>query len=456
MLCAQRFSIKRFFCALSPEAERITATMGREVAGNRRLSSYWRDVAWLSSGAGLAHLVGIVGIPALTRLYAPEDFAVQSLFLQVVTFATAIVTWRYEYFVQLPKLDEDASALNGLVLALGAVAVLILTPLFWIFRSGLARQFGNQDLAPWLFLAPTTAVLVSWAIAAQNNSQRFGDFRTSGLSELAGKLSYVSTGITGAWMHLGVVGLVLTTAVSAIGKSAYVLLLRAGRGQWGLRTSIEPIQRVRRRYGRLATSTVFAHLLSTSAIATPQIAMAHLYGADTLGQFALVLATIYLPSGLLGAAIGQVYYQRAAQQWAEGSSFFALWRSTARKLVVVGVPVYGAVALLSGLAYPFIFGDQWHRAGEFAATMAVAACGSFLSSPMDRTCLVVGAGSYLVIWSIYRTVSTAVVIWIAWAQGFTPVGFVKLLVAQMCVAYGIDFWMSRRFSQGRLGVFSGR
>jgi teichuronic acid exporter len=430
--------------------------MGSEVGGGRRFSSYWRDVAWQSSGASLAQLVGIAGLPVLTRLYTPEDFAVQSLFLQVVTYATALVTWRYEYFVQLPKLDDDVRALNGLVLALGVFSVLILTPLCWIFRDGLAQQLGNQDVAPWLFLAPATAVLVSWAITAQNNAQRFGDFKTSGLSELVGKLSYVFTGVTGAWVHLGSVGLVITTAMAAIGKSAYVFLLHTAWGKGALRTGVEPMQRVRVRYGRLATSTVFAHLLTTSAIAMPQIAMAHLYGADVLGQFALVLATIYLPSGLLGAAIGQVYYQRAAQQWAEGLPFFALWRSTAHKLVMIGLPVYGIVALLSEFAYPYIFGDQWQLAGEFAALMAVAACGSFVTSPLDRTCLVVGAGSYSVLWSIYRTASTVVVIWLAWAQGFTPMSFVIALMAQMCLAYGIDFWMNRRFSQGRLGVFANR
>lgn len=420
----------------------------------RTFPNYWRDIFWQSSGSSLAQLVGIAGIPILTRLYTPEDFAVQSLFLQVVTLATALVTWRYEYFVQLPKSDDDVRFLNGLVLALGAFAVLILTPVFWILRDGLAQQLGNQDVAPWLSLAPATAVLVSWAVAAQNNAQRFGDFKTSGLSELAGKLSYVSTGIAGALLSLGAGGLVMTTAFGAIGKAAYVFLLRPRWGKETLRTGVHPMQRVLARYGRLATSTVLAHLLTSSAIAMPQIALAHLYGANVLGQFALAMATIYLPSGLLGVAIGHVYYQRAAQQWANGSPFFTLWRSTALKLLMIGVPVFGLVVLLSKHAYPFIFGDQWDLAGEFAALMAIAAFGSFVSSPMDRTCLVVGAGSYSVVWSVYRVLSTAVVIWLALALRITPQSFVVALVIQMCVAYGIDFWMSFRFSHGRLGIFA--
>jgi teichuronic acid exporter len=435
----------------TPKSEKITAPVGGEAGGSQRFSSYWRDVAWQSSGASLAQLVGIAGIPVLTRLYAPEEFAIQSLFLQVVTYVTALVTWRYEYFVQLPKSDDDVRALNRLVLILGFLSAVALTPVFWIFRGAVAVQFGNSGVAPWLFLAPLTAVLFSWAVAAQNNAQRLGDFRTSGLSELVGKLAYVSTGIAGAMMHLGSAGLIVTTAVAAIGKSGLVLLQRRMWRKVPLRTDVGAVRRVQRHYGRLATSTVISHLLSTSALAIPQVAIARLYGIDVLGQFALVMATIFLPSGLLGAAIGQVYYQRAAKQWADGSAFSALWRDMVHKLLIIGVPAYIAAALLSEVAYPFVFGDQWQLAGEFGKWMAIAAFGSFVSSPMDRTCLIVGVASYSILWSIYRLVSTVVVVWLASTLGLSPSSFVIAFAAQMCAAYGIDFWMSYRFSQGRLG-----
>lgn len=419
----------------------------------RPIDRYWRDVVWQSSGASLAQLVGIAGLPVLTRLYAPEEFAIQSLFLQVVTYATAVVTWRYEYFVQLPKLNDDVRALNRLVLVLGFVTVLLSTPLLWFFRDALAGQLGNSDVATWLVLAPSTAVLFSWAVAAQNNAQRAGDFKTSGLSELVGKLAYIATGTAGAFMHPGAAGLVLSTGVAAIGKAGFVLLQRPTWRGAPSRTDLGALRRVQGHYGRLATSTVISHLLSTSAVAIPQVAIARLYGGDVLGQFALVLATVFLPSSLLGAAIGHVYYQRAAKEWGEGSPFFALWRDMVHKLLMIGVPVYGAVALLSELAYPLVFGEQWHLAGEFGVWMAGAAFVSFVSSPMDRSCLVVGAGGYLMLLSAYRAASTIAVVWLAAVFDFSPSSFIVAFVAQMCVALGIDLWMSCRFSQGRLGIF---
>lgn len=438
------------------KAGKGTAPMSSKITEDRRFSSHWRDIAWLLSGTGLAQLVGVAGIPVLTRLYTPEDFAVQSLFLQVVTYATALVTWRYEYFVQLPRSDDDVRALNRLVLILGCFTVLVSTPLFWMFGDVVAVQLGNSDVAPWLILAPMTAVLFSWSVAIQNNAQRRGDFKTSGLSELVGKLAYVSTGIVGALAHLGAAGLVITSGASAIGKAAFGICAQPVRKSGTLHVEVDAVRRVKRHYGQLATSTVLAHVLSTSAIALPQVAMARLYGADILGQFALVMATVFLPSGLIGVAVGNVYYQRAAKTWAEGAPFVTLWREMALKLLMIGVPVYALVALFSGVAYPFVFGDQWDVAGGFATCMAAAAFVSFVSTPMDRTCLIVGAGSYLVLWSVCRLVSIVIVVWVAAALDVSPSSFVMAIAAQMCIALIVDFWASYKFSQGRLGVFAYR
>ena len=50
--------------------------------------------------------------------------------------------------------------------------------------------------------------------------------------------------------------------------------------------------------------------------------------------------TIFLPASLLGAAVGQVHYQRAAADWAAGRTIHGLWKSTPDKLCRYGLPTY--------------------------------------------------------------------------------------------------------------------
>jgi O-antigen/teichoic acid export membrane protein len=421
-----------------------------------RLSQYWRDVAWQASGNASAQLVGIVGIPVLSRLYTPAEFAMQSLFVQVVTYATALMTWRYEFFLQLPKNDEDAKSLNDLVLALGLINTILLTGLVWVFRIDLAAILGNSGLEVWIVIAPLTAFLVSLALCNQHRVQRARDFKTTGISQLVGQTSYVATAVTGALANLGATGLIVATAFSATGKIIWLKLrFRADadsrpKTQHPFRSAL----RLGKRYFKMANATVVSHLLSTTAVTIPLVGIGRLYGTYELGQYALVLATIYLPSGLLGAAIGQVYYQRAAQAWANSESLVPLWKKTVAKLLLIGVPAYMIISILSPIAYPFVFGGQWEQSGEFARYLSIAALCSFISSPLDRTRLIVGAWRYSLVWSTFRVVSASLVIWIGLQLSLPILSFIYLLTIQMCLVYMIDLLMGYWFCRGSAAVAS--
>jgi len=421
-----------------------------------RGSAYWRDVAWLASGSLVAQLIGVAGMPLLTRLYTPDHFALQNVFVQLSAFTVVLSTWRYEYFVQLPKEEGDAKSLMWLILVLAAVTCAVATPLVWIFREELAHLLGTPSIAPWLVLVPVTASLVSLSVAMQNFAQRRNQFRASSQAEIANKGAYMGAALAGYWIFAGPTGLMLATAASAVGKIAWLwrALRLAGLGRRlaaGLPSSssvgsTSSLRNMAGDYFRLSGSMVISHLLMSCTAIIPTLFIARAYGTATLGQFTLAAMTIYLPSGLIGNAIGQVYYQRAAEKWASGESFAGLWRSTALRLFLIAAPVYAVLALLAPWIYPIVFGANWALAGEYAALLSVGAFFSFATSPLDRACLVVGAWLYIPLWHAARVLSTAAVAWVAWMAEWEMRQFLELLVFQMSVLFLIDYWAEYRFS----------
>lgn len=424
----------------------------------RRLKSspYWRDIAWLASGNAMAQAIGVVAMPVLTRLYSPADFALQNLFLQVMGFAVVLLTWRYEYFIQLPKEDIDAAGLLGLVLGLGIVGCAVATPLIWVFQDILANWMGVPTLKTWLVFVPVTAALISFSIAIQHFTQRRGQYRHSSLSELANKGSYVGTALAGYWILPAPAGLMMSTAAGAIGKIIWLSRQWThGLGIESRRSNIFPrldakkigsMHRIASTYFRLSGSMVVSHLLLSCTAIIPSLFIARVYGNESLGQFALVASTIYLPSGLIGSAIGQVYYQRAAERWSTGKSFSDLWRATAKRLIFVGVPIYTILAILSPWVYPFLFGGLWVDAGRYASLMAIGAFFSFATAPLDRGCLVVDAWWYVLGWHLSRALTTGFVAWLAWIYGWDIILFLTALVLQMSLMYILDYWANWRFA----------
>ena len=198
---------------------------------------------------------------------------------------------------------------------------------------------------------------------------------------------------------------------------------------------------------KLATSMLVSHLLGTITGLAPVLYIGVMYGPQVLGQYSLVVATIFLPSGLIGTAIGQVFYQRAAFTWAQGQSFAILWRQTFLKLAAIGAPMHLLVALLSPWLYPLVFGDKWDAAGRYAVLMSVSAFFSFVSAPMDRSSLIVGRWRYLIYWHAARASTTLLLLLWAYFARFTFDVLLILLVTQMSTLYLVDLVAERGYSK---------
>lgn len=425
-------------------------------------SAFWRDIIWQASGNSLAQVIGILSMPLLTRLYTPQNFATLNLFLQVSGFL-AIITWRYEYFIQLPKEDADANTLLHVVITLGTLGVLLLTFIMLIFKETFARWLGDPALANGLVLAPITGVLLSFSLAVQHRTQRRQNYRKSGLAELINKGGYVVSGVIGYRLLPGAIGLLAASPLSTLGKLIWLAgSWRRQKPHMGSGSTahhaytwtqfIEKLTKMKaimHDYMRMSSSLVFAHIMLVLTTGIPTVFITRMYGSKTLGQFALVILTLYLPSGFIGNAIGQVYYQRAANQWANSKKFSNLWFSTAKNLLLLGVPIYTSIMLIAPWAYPFIFGRAWQEAGLFAVYMAISAFFSFITSPLDRTFLVVNAWWYAPLWHALRAASTGLVAWLAWVNHWDFQTFLMALVTQMSVIYLIDYWAGWRFASSQ-------
>ncbi len=404
----------------------------------------------------MAQLIGIGAMPIITRLYTPHDFALSNIFLQTVSFMTIIITWRYEHFIQLPKDDRESDALLSLVIFLGAIGCLIATPATYFFKDMLAAWLNNIDMAKWIYFAPITAATMSFALAFQYRIQREQNYRKSGLAEIINKSGYVSSCFVGYWFLLGSVGLIFATAIGSLVKLIFLVISRRTKEHklneatpYNLANTLSKIKSLAKKYWRRSFSLVCSHIMLAVTGGIPVFFIAKTFGNEVLGQYSLVISTLYLPTSLIGNAIGQVYYQRAASRFSQGNNFVDIWRSTAKRLVFVGIPLYLAVMLISPWAYPIVFGQAWQDAGHYAAILSIAGFFSFITTPLDRACLVVNAWRYVLFWHSVRALSTGLVTWAAILNHWGFYNYLEMLVAQMSIMYLLDFFAEWRFSTYR-------
>ena len=189
-----------------------------------------------------------------------------------------------------------------------------------------------------------------------------------------------------------------------------------------------------------------SNILLSITVLMPTVFIARTYGSSALGQYALAYQVMCFPSVLLGGAIGKVYFQRASARWVQGLSFTDIWQSTAKNLILIGLPIYTVASLAMPWLFPFLFGNAWKPAGTYGAILAISAFFSFTASPMGFSSVIVGAWQYLPLWHAARTLATSLVILLSSLLALDIKAFLVLFVIQETMLHLIDFYFEWRFA----------
>ena len=353
------------------------------MTGGRRLG-FGRAVGTLATGAAAAQAVVLLARPVLTRLYTPEAFGALAVFVAPAYLLASLATLRYEDAVALPATRRDAAGVTALA-ALAAVfvglGVLALAP----WRAALAEALGVPALAPLLPLASAVAVALGVASAAQGWLAREGRFRQIALASLVQSVGVV--GVQLAVPGAGAAGLVAGVVLGAVLFAAVLAAGAVGRG--GAPSGVVAEARgadlgaLARRFRRFPLFGVPASLLNQAGARLPPLALAAAFGPAAVGQFALALAAVAVPVGIVADAVGQVFYVRAGEAHRAGRLGPLVEAVHARLSAVAAVPVV-AVAVLGPDLFAAVFGEPWRAAGDAARVLAPWLWLSSVAPPLTR------------------------------------------------------------------------
>ena len=300
------------------------------------------------------------------------------------------------------------------------------------------------ELSSYFLLAPITAFFLSLSVMFQLEAQRAMDFKGSALSEAVSKVFYILSGVVFSVLPSGI-GLLLTTGASAFGKmialKAHVLTYQ----DFNNRQSKEDTLRLVSRYKLRSIGMVVSNCILTAATIVPLAFIGVNYGANSLGQYSLVISTIFLPSALIGSAVGSVFYQKAASFWNQNQKveITNLWRYTLGKLFFLSAPIYLVVFFICEWAYPFIFGPQWALSGELAKWISISAFFSFLAGPLDKITLIFKIGYYLPLIHFVRLVLISLVVLLCERNNASIDEFIVFFVGVMSFIYLMDIGVAR-------------
>ncbi len=347
--------------------------------------SYLKDTMQLGSGAALAQIATILSIPVLSRIFTPESFGIAALFSAIVIILSAISGLRYELAILLPEEEKDSFTIFVLHLAFTLFFGLFTGLVFWLGKSFIASAIKAPEIEKYLWLAGP-AIFVFGIL----NGLNFWNTRQKKYKLIsAGKLGG-STGTALIQLLFGFLG--STSATGLIGGSILGKALEDGiQGYPVAKKNIRKFKRPSRqelkqqagRYNKFPKFYCPSTLINNLSWQIPNFFLNFFFSPVIVGFYTLGERIIRTPMNMVGQTVAQVFFQRGAEAYRNGS-IKNLFLETVQMLTRVGLLPILVLMVTGRELFAVILGNQWAMAGVYAQILALFAFFRFLSSPLTH------------------------------------------------------------------------
>ncbi len=334
--------------------------------------SFVRNARVMLLGFALAQAMPLLASPFLTRLYAPEAFGLQALFVSWATVLTVVATMRMDLALVLAKDEREAGQLTGLVLVQLGVLLGVLTLLAAVFAPAVARWSGQTGHVLWVWsllpmVAGLVAVQVSGGLLARE--KRFGPVSRG---QVINQFGYLALAILVGVTTASVEGLTLAKLFGQLAAASMLLM-----AVWNLfgAVSLPPPSEWSGLWGRFKPFVLFNTPYSLIGVAgreMPIFAFMAIAATASAGFYGLARTLLGAPATLMAASLSQVFYREAVERRGT-DQLRALTGSLLGLTTCSSAPLFAFIAVWGDVAFSMVFGGGWETAGRYAMILSFAA-----------------------------------------------------------------------------------
>jgi O-antigen/teichoic acid export membrane protein len=334
-------------------------------------------VLTLVTGTVVAQGLAYLARPVLTRLFTPEAFGLLGFYLALVAVLSTAATGKYEDAIPLPADEREAAGVWTLALGLSfglALLTLAVVPL----REPLAALLNRPEVAPVLWLVPLGVWATAWGRASEVWLTRADRFRPVSEAKVVQNAVMVPAQLGAGAVAASAPFLVGGHLAGRVAGTA-ALLANTLRDT---RPRLRDLGRLARQYRRFPLFSMPSGFLNTLSTQLPAFLLLAFFPPDVLGLYVLAFGTLAVPMQLIGSAVGQVFFVRAAEA-NRLDALGPLTQTVFARLSAFGLFPLAALGLAAPAAFSVVFGAEWREAGVYAQLLAPWLYFAFVSAPLS-------------------------------------------------------------------------
>jgi O-antigen/teichoic acid export membrane protein len=413
-------------------------------------SEFSRNVLTLMTGTTIAQAIPIAISPILTRIYTPADFGVFAIFLAITTIFGSISNARYELAIMLPEKDEDAINIVALGFLITLLMSIILFIIIVLFHDYFIKLLNNQEIGIWLYFVPITVLFIGLFNVLNYFNNRKKNYKDIANATIIKSIALSIVQVAIGFLKNGASGLISGQIIAQL--FANVKLLKNIIKDKELVSSIskEKMKTLAKRYINFPKFSMWAIFANTLSLHLTNILISSFYSIATLGFYSLVQKVLGMPSALIGASIGQVFFQEATKEKQKTGKAIKTFDNTVKKLIIIGVPSFTILFFIVEDLFAFVFGEEWRIAGVYAQTVIPLFLIRFIVATVTTTNSIFEKQKISLLWQFSLLFFSILTIYISNLLEISFIEFLYIFTVNGFIHYSVLYYILKKVSQGKL------
>ncbi len=342
----------------------------------------------LTTGTVLSQVIGYALAPIVTRLYLPEEMGEFDVYLRMVTLIAAVATARYELSLPLPKKDHHSFQLFRLSIRIGLIttAITIFGVLIYLLFAGFG--FKNSIYGAALVLATFFFVFfntgTNWAI-------RVKAFRRISIAKILQSGSNNIFRVAFGYLKFGWLGLVIAYVIGLFAATSFFFIdyLRNRKKEQYI-ASPAKMRVLSRTYNDFPRINMPHVLMDTGREFLVALLIVYIFDEAIFGAYSHSIRMLKLPMMVIGAALGQVFFNRCSELYNERKAIYPLVRKMMGYLTLFSILPFALVYFVGEELFAWVFSENWRESGILSEIMVPWLLLNFIASPLSTLPIVIG------------------------------------------------------------------
>lgn len=381
--------------------------------------SFIANILKLVSGSVTAQILSVLSIFLAVRIYNPEDIGISHLILSISDILIIFSTFSYQFAIMLPKTKEDSANLACFCAILVTLTSLLTALVILFFPTYIDHLLNAPEISKYLIYIPII-IFFNGIFLTQN----YWLSRNTSFGVIAGSkvINSVSTGMLQLaipiW-NISPLGLIVGY-IAGYGNADF-FMLKGIREDLGIfkKVSLNKVKDMAIQYKNFPLFNSLSTLTNTISLQLPTLLLEHYYGTSIVGYLFLANQMLNVPSGFLGAAIEQVFFQKisAVKNGNEPGCMKYIAGEVYKKLILIGVFPAILLLILGEEIFTFIYGESWYISGIYVKILVPWIFLVFISQPISSLYMVFDKQGVWFIFSITLLISRVIALVIGGTYG---------------------------------------